>query len=67
MTRQPSDVAKQQQIVGESHYKIVIRYTPGLNTKMYVTTATGRKLTLTSIVDPDDRQVELHVFAMEHN
>ena len=64
MTYTPTDSPKQQQVVGETRYKIVIRYMPGLSTKMYVTTATGRKMTLTAIVDPDDRQVELHVFAM---
>ena len=67
MTSQPTDIAKPQQVVGETRYKIVIRYMAGLSTKMYATTATGRRLSLTSIVDPDDRQVELHVFAMEHN
>ena len=67
MTTQPRDIAHPQQVVGETRYKIVIRYMAGLSTKMYISTLTGRKLTLTSIVDPDDRQIELHVFAVEHN
>jgi len=67
MTSQPTDVAKQQQVIGQTRYKIVIRYMSGLTTAMYATTATGRRFTLTSIVDPDDRQAELQIYAMEHS
>jgi hypothetical protein len=67
MTRVPHNIEKAQQVVGESAFKMVMRYQSGLNTSMYVTSATGRRFTLESVVDPDDRQIELHIFGIEHN
>jgi hypothetical protein len=67
MAKVPHDIEKAQQLVGESSFKIAMRYQPGLDTSMFITSATGRRFTLQSVLDPDDRQVELRIFAIEHN
>ena len=68
----------QQQIVNELSHKIVIRYLPGLRSRMFILYndpdskddsgfVVPRRFNIDRIIDPDEHKVELMILAIERN
>lgn len=60
-----------QQVVSELSHEIVIRYMPGLKTRMFIVyndTDNGpRRFDIDRIVDPDEHKIELRILTVERN
>lgn len=68
-----TEVVKPHQVLPEVTHKIVIRYMPGILSRMLVVfypmsdQTSGRKFVIMRIKDPDERRVELHLICSERN
>ncbi len=67
-----------QQILSEISHRIIIRYMPGLKSRMFIRyndpdstdddgNVVPRRFTIDKIIDPDEHKVELRILATERN
>lgn len=61
-----------QQVVTELTHKIIIRYMPGLRSRMFILyddpdADSPRRFDIDKIIDPDEKKVELEILAIERD